>query len=54
MRKVIYSIIAVLMVIAFTTVTNHIQVSLDCFIASVFLFLGIMPVEEGVFNEGED
>jgi len=54
MRKVIYLIIAVLMVIAFATVKNHIQVSLDCFIASFFLFLGIMPLEEGVINERED
>lgn len=55
MKKIAYLIITVLMIVAFVTARNNLQVSLECFAASFFTFLGIvMPYEEGVFDERED
>lgn len=54
MKKLFYLIITILMIIAFATARNNLQVSLECFVAAFFLFLGVMPFEEGVFDARED
>lgn len=53
--KIIYSIITILMLIAFASVGHNLTISLDCFIASVFIFIGALPLmEKGVPYERED